>query len=52
MLIQALMYRKYMKKIALLLITVILLGIVFSSCRSTEKCAAYGEAKNYRVESR
>lgn len=41
-----------MKKIALFLATVILLGIVLSSCRTGEQCAAYGEAKKYRVERR
>lgn len=41
-----------MKKIALLLATVILLGIILSSCRSSQQCAAYGEAKKYRVESK
>jgi len=39
-----------MKKVALLLAAVILLGIVLSSCRTSEKCPAYGEAKRYRVE--
>jgi uncharacterized protein HemY len=41
-----------MKKIALLLATVLLLGIVLSSCKSSQQCAAYGEAKKFRVESR
>jgi hypothetical protein len=46
------MYRKNMKKVALLLASVVILGIILSSCRSSEQCAAYGEAKKYRVESR
>jgi hypothetical protein len=41
-----------MKKIAAFLATIIILTILLSSCGSTENCAAYGEYKRYRVESR
>jgi hypothetical protein len=41
-----------MKKIAALLATIVILSIVLTSCGSTENCAAYGEYKQYRVESR
>jgi len=41
-----------MKKIAALLATLVILSILLTSCGSTENCAAYGEYKQYRVESR
>lgn len=41
-----------MKKIAALLATIVILTILLTSCGSTENCAAYGEYKQYRVESR
>jgi major membrane immunogen (membrane-anchored lipoprotein) len=41
-----------MKKIAALLATVVILTILLSSCGSSEKCAAYGEYKDYKVENR
>lgn len=41
-----------MKKIAAFFATIIILTILLSSCGSTENCAAYGEYKRYRVESR
>jgi major membrane immunogen (membrane-anchored lipoprotein) len=41
-----------MKKIAALLATIVIISILLTSCGSTENCAAYGEYKQYRVESR
>jgi hypothetical protein len=41
-----------MKKIAAFLATIVILTIMLSSCGSTEQCAAYGEYKQYRVESK
>jgi len=41
-----------MKKIAAFLATLIILTILLSACGSSEQCAAYGEYKRYRVESR
>ncbi|MEI6747830.1 MAG: hypothetical protein ACOYMF_07655 [Bacteroidales bacterium] len=41
-----------MKKVVLFLASVILLGIIVSSCSTGTQCAAYGEARNYRVERR
>lgn len=41
-----------MKKVALLLASVILLSIILTSCSTGSQCAAYGEARNYRVERR
>jgi hypothetical protein len=41
-----------MKKIAALLATIVIITIMLTSCGSTENCAAYGEYKQYRVESR
>ncbi|HNU20968.1 MAG TPA: hypothetical protein PK028_00900 [Bacteroidales bacterium] len=43
---------KIMKeKIALILLFVFLIGMI-ASCKSEERCAAYGEAKKYQVEKR
>jgi len=41
-----------MKKIAAFLAAIIITTIILSACGSTEQCAAYGEYKKYRVESR
>lgn len=41
-----------MKKIAVLALTVIVLGIMMMSCKSTESCPAYGEAKKFQIERR
>jgi hypothetical protein len=43
---------RHMKKIAAFLATVVILTILLSSCGSSEKCAAYGEYKDYKVETR
>ncbi|MFZ4546192.1 MAG: hypothetical protein ACOYN4_02090 [Bacteroidales bacterium] len=41
-----------MKKIAAFLATIVILSILLTACGSSEQCAAYGEYKHYRVESR
>jgi len=41
-----------MKKIIVLLIAVVTIGIVMVSCKSAEKCPAYGEAKKFQIEQR
>jgi hypothetical protein len=41
-----------MKKIAAFLATIVILTILLSSCGSSEKCAAYGEFKQYKVEAK
>jgi len=41
-----------MKKIAALLATVVILTILLSACGTSDKCAAYGEYKDYRVETK
>lgn len=41
-----------MKKIAAFLASIIIISIMLSSCGSSEKCAAYGEYKDYKVETR
>jgi major membrane immunogen (membrane-anchored lipoprotein) len=41
-----------MKKIAAFLATIVILSILLTACGSSEQCAAYGEYKKYRVESR
>jgi len=45
-------YLYLMKKIAAFLATIVILTILLSACGSSEKCAAYGEYKDYRVETR
>jgi len=39
-----------MKKFALIMLVVMSLGIIVSSCQSSQKCAAYGEASRYKIE--
>ena len=39
-----------MKKIALLLLIAFSLGIISTSCKSNQKCAAYGETDRFKVE--
>lgn len=41
-----------MKKIVVLVLTVITLSIVMSACKSSESCPAYGEAKKFQIEQR
>jgi len=41
-----------MKKFAAFLAIVVLLSLLLQSCGVSEQCAAYGEHKRYRVESR
>ena len=39
-----------MKKLAIAFILLSLLVLLVSSCKSTEKCPAYGESKRYQKE--
>jgi hypothetical protein len=39
-----------MKKIAVLIITIVILGIIVSSCKTREKCPAYGETQKFQIE--
>ncbi len=39
-----------MKKFVLTMLVVVSLGIIMSSCQSSQKCAAYGEASRYKVD--
>ena len=41
-----------MKKIVVLVLAIVTLGIVMSSCKSSESCPAYGEAKKFQIERR
>lgn len=41
-----------MKKIAAFFAALIITTLILSACGSSEQCAAYGEYKRYRVESR
>lgn len=45
-------YLHHMKKIAALLASIVILTILLSSCGSSDKCAAYGEYKQYRVDAK
>ncbi|MDY6435991.1 MAG: hypothetical protein SPK72_00270 [Bacteroidales bacterium] len=39
-----------MKKVALLLALAFTLGVVFTSCRQSKSCPAYGEHQQYQRE--
>jgi len=39
-----------MKKVIAILAVVVLLVVSFSSCRTSQKCAAYGEAQHHQVD--
>jgi uncharacterized protein YxeA len=41
-----------MKKIMIIIATLVLIVAFASSCKSTKKCAAYGEAQRYQKEVR
>ncbi len=41
-----------MKKIVVVVLAIVTLGIVMSSCKSSESCPAYGEAKKFQIERR
>ncbi len=41
-----------MKKIVIFILAVITIGIIMASCKSTESCPAYGEAKKFQIEQR
>lgn len=41
-----------MKRIVVLLIAFVTIGIIMVSCKSAEKCPAYGEAKKFQIEQR
>ena len=41
-----------MKKILAAITVIILFIVVFTSCTSTQKCAAYGERQRYQMERR
>lgn len=39
-----------MKKIVVVLLITLSLGIILSSCNTSKKCAAYGETSKYKVD--
>jgi len=39
-----------MKKTLIILIMVVLIGMIFSACKTSEKCPAYGETHRYQIE--
>lgn len=41
-----------MRKIAVFLLMVMIAGIVATSCKSSERCPAYGETKKFQKEKR
>jgi hypothetical protein len=41
-----------MKKVIVLILAIVVMGIILSSCKSSQKCPAYGEAKKFQIEQR
>ena len=41
---------KNMKKVVIMIMTIIVVGMIVSSCSSGQACAAYGERSRYQVE--
>lgn len=41
---------KSIKKAAALIIAVLIAGMVISSCKTREKCPAYGETQKFQIE--
>jgi len=41
---------KSMKKVIITVLSIVVIGMIFSSCSSGQKCAAYGEKSRYQVE--
>lgn len=41
---------KNMKKIVILFLTIVVVGLIISSCTTGQRCAAYGERGRYQVE--
>ncbi len=49
------MMRKSMKKVAkasIILVVLIFVGVIMSSCKSSEKCPSFGEVKKFQKEVR
>jgi hypothetical protein len=43
---------KDMKKAVILLVTLVVISILSTSCMSSQGCAAYGERSRYQIERR
>ncbi len=43
-------FLKNMKKVVIMVLSIIVIGMIVSSCSSGQKCAAYGEKSRYQVE--
>ncbi|MBL6949804.1 MAG: hypothetical protein ISR57_04075 [Bacteroidales bacterium] len=41
---------KSMKKVIITVLSIVVIGMIISSCSSGQKCAAYGEKSRYQVE--
>ncbi|MBE0648216.1 MAG: hypothetical protein IH596_10580 [Bacteroidales bacterium] len=41
---------KNIKKVVILAMTIVVVGLIVSSCTSGQRCAAYGERSRYQVE--
>lgn len=41
-----------MKKVVVLVITIVFIGLFLSSCKTSERCPAYGESHKFQVEQR
>jgi len=41
-----------MKKVIVLILAIVTISIILFSCKSSENCPAYGEAKKFQIEQR
>ena len=41
---------KNMKKVVIMVLSIVVIGMIVSSCTSGQKCAAYGEKSRYQAE--
>ncbi|MFH1298142.1 MAG: hypothetical protein ABIJ04_12895 [Bacteroidota bacterium] len=41
---------KNMKKVIIMVLTIVVTGMIVSSCTTGQRCAAYGEKNRYQVE--
>lgn len=41
---------KNIKKVVIMVLTIVVIGMIVSSCTSGQRCAAYGERSRYQVD--
>ncbi|HRZ21299.1 MAG TPA: hypothetical protein P5184_06500 [Bacteroidales bacterium] len=39
-----------LKKVVVLIVAIVITGLVVSSCKTREKCPAYGETQKFQIE--